>query len=86
MLPKGQQNLTTFSDLVEEGLSYLQLFLELPETSWSHQNVLYIKTIALWSQRVRFRITQLGFWRHIDENHFTKIVDYKLYITTKINP
>ena len=24
---KGQQKLTTFSDLVEEGLSYLQLFL-----------------------------------------------------------
>ena len=43
LLPKGQQKLTTFSDLVEEGLSYLQLFLELPETSWSLQNFLYIK-------------------------------------------
>ena len=35
LLPKGQQKLTTFSDLIEEGLSYLQLFLELPETIWS---------------------------------------------------
>ena len=43
MLPKGQQKLTTFSDLVEEGLSYLQLFLELPETVWSLQNRLYTK-------------------------------------------
>ena len=43
MLPKGQQKLTTFSDLVEEGLSYLQLFLELPETIWSLQNRSYIK-------------------------------------------
>ena len=33
LLPKSQQKLTTFSDLVEEGLSYLQLFLELPESS-----------------------------------------------------
>eukprot|EP00493_Phyllostaurus_siculus_P021355 UN21682 len=29
---KGQQKLTTFSNLVKEDLSYLQLFLELPET------------------------------------------------------
>ena len=43
MLPKGQQKLTTFSDLVEEGLSYLQLFLEFPETVWSLQNRSYIK-------------------------------------------
>ena len=43
LLPKGQQKLTRFSDLVEEGLSYLQLFLELPETVWSLQNRLYIK-------------------------------------------
>ena len=43
MLPKGQQKLTTFSDLVEEGISYLQLFLELPETVWSLQNRSYIK-------------------------------------------
>ena len=35
--------LTRFSDLVEEGLSYLQLFLELPETVWSLQNSSYIK-------------------------------------------
>ena len=42
MLPKGQQKLTKFSDLIEEDLSYLQLFLELPETSWLLQNVLYI--------------------------------------------
>ena len=35
LLPKGQQKLSTFSDLVEEGLSFLQLFLELPETIWS---------------------------------------------------
>ena len=31
LLPKGQQKLTTFWDLIEEGLSYLQLFLELLE-------------------------------------------------------
>ena len=43
MLPKGQQKLTTFSDLVEEGLSYIQLFLELPETIWSLQNRSYTK-------------------------------------------
>jgi hypothetical protein len=43
LLPKGQQKLTTFSDLVKEGLIYLQLFLELPETVWSLQNRLYIK-------------------------------------------
>ena len=43
MLPKGQQKLTTFSDLIEEGLSYLQLFLEFPETIWSLQNRLYTK-------------------------------------------
>ena len=43
LLPKGQQKLTIFSDLIEEGLSYLQLFLELPEPIWSLQNVLYIK-------------------------------------------
>ena len=42
LLPKGQQKLTTFSDRVEEGLSYLQLFLELPETVWSLQNRSYI--------------------------------------------
>ena len=42
LLPKGQQKLTTFSDLVEEGLSYLQLFLELPESSWSHWNITFI--------------------------------------------
>ena len=35
--------LTRFSDLVEEGLSYFQLFLELPETVWSLQNRSYIK-------------------------------------------
>ena len=35
--------LTRFLDLVEEGLSYLQLFLELPETVWSLQNRSYIK-------------------------------------------
>ena len=39
MLPKGQQKLTTFSDLVEEGLSYLQLFLELPDLIWGLRNV-----------------------------------------------
>ena len=43
LLPKGQQKLTTFSDLVKEGLIYLQLFLELPETVWSLQNRLYTK-------------------------------------------
>ena len=43
LLPKGQQKLTNFLGLVEEGLSYLQLFLELPETVWSLQNRLYIK-------------------------------------------
>ena len=43
MSHKGQQKLTTFSDFVEEGLSYLQLFLELPETIWSLQNRLYTK-------------------------------------------
>ena len=43
MLPKGQQKLTTFSDLIEEDLSHIQLFLELPETVWSLQNRLYIK-------------------------------------------
>ena len=43
LLPKGQQKLTTFSDLVKEGFGYLQLFLELPETIWSLQNRLYIK-------------------------------------------
>ena len=43
MLPTGQQKLTKFLNLVEEGLSYLQLFLELPETVWSLQNRLYIK-------------------------------------------
>ena len=42
MLPKGQQKLTIFSDLVEEGLSYLQLFLELPENFWSLQNSQFI--------------------------------------------
>jgi hypothetical protein len=42
LLPKGQQKLTKFSDLIEEGLSYLQLFLELPETVWSLQNRSYI--------------------------------------------
>ena len=34
---------TSFLYLVEEGLSFLQLFLELPETIWSLQNCLYIK-------------------------------------------
>ena len=43
LLPKVQQKLTTFSDLVEEGLIYLQLFLELPETVWSLQNRSYTK-------------------------------------------
>ena len=51
MLPKGQQKLTKFSDLVEEGLSYLQLFLELPESSWSHWNITFVwktpKTVVL---------------------------------------
>ena len=42
LLPKGQQKLTTFSDLIDEGLSYLQLFLEPPETSWSHWNITFI--------------------------------------------
>ena len=35
--------LTKFSDFVEEGLSYLQLFLQLSETTWSLQNLVYIK-------------------------------------------
>ena len=48
LLPKGQQKLTRFSDLVEEGLSYLQLFLELPETVWSLWNCLYIKKHVKW--------------------------------------
>ena len=43
MLPKGQQKLTRFSDVVEEGLSYLQLFLEFLETVWSLQKLVYIK-------------------------------------------
>ena len=42
MLPKGQQKLTKFSDPVEKGLSYLQLFLKLPESSWSHWNITFI--------------------------------------------
>ena len=40
--------MTTFSDLVEEGLSYPQLFLELPETVWSLRNRLYIKKHHFW--------------------------------------
>ena len=43
LLPKGQQKLTTFSDLVKGGLSYFQLFLEFLETIWSLQNRPYIK-------------------------------------------
>ena len=46
MLPKGQQKLTTFSDLVEEGLSYLQLFLELPDLIWGLRNVAISKKYA----------------------------------------
>ena len=58
LLPKGQQKLTTFSDRVEEGLSYLQLFLELPETVWSLQNRSYIKnTTKQRSGRVSSRPT-----------------------------
>ena len=46
LLPKGQQKLTTFSDLVEEGLSYLQLFLELPDLIWGLRNVPISKKYA----------------------------------------
>ena len=35
LLPKVQQKLTAFLNLVEEGLGYVRLFLELPKTSWS---------------------------------------------------
>ena len=51
LLPKGQQKFTTFSYLEEEGLSYLQLFLELPESSRSHWNITSVwktpKTVVL---------------------------------------
>ena len=35
--------MTTFSDLVKEGLSFLHLFLEFLETVWSLQKLVYIK-------------------------------------------
>ena len=35
--------MTRFSDVVEEDLSFLQLFLELPGTVWSLQKFVYIK-------------------------------------------
>ena len=60
-MPKGQQKLTTFSDLIEEGLSYLQLFLELPETIWSLQNRLYIKKCHFLDSMSGFVLPNLTF-------------------------
>ena len=61
MLPKGQQKLTTFLDLVEEGLSSLYLFLEFTKIVWSPQNRSYIKknTTFLLSYRVSLKPTWL---------------------------
>ena len=42
LMPKGQQKLRKFSNLIEVGLSFHQLFLELPETFWSLQNSQFI--------------------------------------------
>ena len=39
LLAKGQQKLSTFWDVIEEGLSYLQLFLELLDLIWGLRNV-----------------------------------------------
>ena len=61
MLPKGQQKLTTFSDLVKEGLIYLQLFLELPETIWSLQNRLYTKKCHFFTSMSGFVKPNLAF-------------------------
>ena len=72
LLPKGQQKLTTFSDLVKEGLIYLQLFLELPETVWSLQNRSYIKKTPLFRQHVGFRQGQPDFWPHISRQNVTR--------------
>ena len=65
LLPKGQQKLTTFSNLVEKGLSYLQLFLEFPETVWSLQNRSYTKKTPWNKRRFPFRQRQPEFWPHI---------------------
>ena len=61
LLPRGQQKLTIFSDRVEEGLSYLQLFLELPETVWSLQNRSYIKKHHFWCNMSPFVKANLTF-------------------------
>ena len=53
--------MTKFSDLVEEGLSYLQLFLELPETVWSLQNRSYIKKYYFFTSVSGFVLLNLTF-------------------------
>ena len=61
LLLKGQQKLTIFSDLVEEGISYLQLFLELPGIVWSLQNRSYIKKHHFWCNMSGFVKPNLTF-------------------------
>ena len=53
--------MTTFSDLVEEGLSFLQLFLELPETVWSLQKFVYIKKLVKSKVGSGFVLVNLAF-------------------------
>ena len=51
-LKVNKLKLTTLSDLVEESRSYLQLFLELPETFWSLRTTWFCKksskSVLLW--------------------------------------
>ena len=49
-----------FLYLVKEGLSFLQLFLELPETIWGLRKVLYTKK----SPKITEPITNLCSWLH----------------------